>query len=246
MISCAADGTVRLNSTSSRGGINSSTSPERILHNIGPHFVHKTLFDVQNANVLYIADDLGDVSRTDLREYSHSSSEKVYSRISPDEETLSDRPASAKALAQHAMSSNYLLVGGHGFAIDLIDLRMPRSSIVKVATYDPTVPVFLDEQTSCTSRSKPRRFSDVVSAVDFGRGAYASADVSVSGLQYSKDGKTILASYQGDQIYLFDALHRDCQNVEKPFARGARSCLGGHLNSKTFLKVVFSIGAILY
>jgi hypothetical protein len=62
-----------------------------------------------------------------------------------------------------------------------------------------------------------------------------SSTVSMSGLHISKDGKKILASYQGDQIYTFDA----CNESNRV---GASAVIGGHINYSTFLKSVSFFG----
>lgn len=76
------------------------------------------------------------------------------------------------------------------------------------------------------------------------------SSVSVSGLHVSTNGRTLLASFQGDQIYTFDLFGcaRDEEIPQRGFERvdlgvvGPTSCLGGHINYATFLKNVAFFG----
>jgi hypothetical protein len=94
------------------------------------------------------------------------------------------------------------------------------------------------------------------------------SDISVSGLHISRDEGTLLASYQGDQIYAFDIFRgcappppavRDndhdhdqdqdcvsggCNKLAPAQQRqiGAKAMFGGHVNNDTFLKTVSFFG----
>ena len=68
--------------------------------------------------------------------------------------------------------------------------------------------------------------------------AAAEMSVSVSGLQISKDGRNILTSYQGDQIFIYDVL----DSVENSESAAPYRSLGGHINYATFLKTVSFYG----
>jgi hypothetical protein len=81
-------------------------------------------------------------------------------------------------------------------------------------------------------------FKDIPPAVDICRGL-EFVDVSVSGLQISKDGSQVLVNYHKDQIYLFPGRHSSSIRDHNATV-GARACLGGHINDKTFLKVKYA------
>lgn len=66
----------------------------------------------------------------------------------------------------------------------------------------------------------------------------ANPSVSVSGLQISKDGRKIVTSYQGDQIFIYDVLN----SVENSQSAAPYKSLGGHINYATFLKTVSFYG----
>ena len=53
---------------------------------------------------------------------------------------------------------------------------------------------------------------------------------------------SILASYHKDQIYIFDTAEGCTDEPGLERGGGARQCLGGHLNEKTFLKDVAFFG----
>ena len=69
-----------------------------------------------------------------------------------------------------------------------------------------------------------------------------TSDISISGLRISSDERSILASYHKDQIYIFDTAEGSSAEPGDERGGGARQCLGGHLNEKTFLKDVAFFG----
>lgn len=226
LVSGAADGTVRLNDLHIASQGNTSAG-ERILHNAGVgSFVHRTLFDVRSPSVLYIADDRGHISRVDVR--TKDASECIFVKYD-DYSSSRRRQVSAKAIAQHENDENILLVGGSGFVINIVDKRMTDCSYdASLAYYNPTI-----------TNNK-----DIPPAVDICRGL-SYVDVSISGLQISKDGKTVLANYHKDQIYLFPGIHSSSITLHPSGAFeaiAARACLGGHINDRTFLKEVNFFG----
>lgn len=238
-------------------------------------------FDVEQPNIIYSADSSGDITRIDLRakldaacEGGSSSSagvEVLFSNYltSPTATRLgyARHKGAVKCLAQSSalVGGSQLLVGGQGFSVGLLDLRMVRPAKAAVTTspsaesagggftpssfvrlwgpqYLSPIPTYSNfDIPNDLSRSKDKDW--LLSAVNIDP-RYRDTpnhviDVSVSGLHYSKDGKRFAVSYQGDQIYTFDSNampHHNSRGV------GATTCVGGHVNHDTFLKTVSFFG----
>ena len=230
LVSGAADGTVVLNY------LNRSSSHQRYLHQ-SRGCVHKTIYDKANPMCIFIADDTGSISRVDIR--TNAQSEVIFSRRNPSLSRerrmfgMDNDGLSTKAMVQFNCNLNHLLLGGEGFDILLMDLRI-HSTMEKdiVQKWSPALPY--GETGICAV--SPYRHQN-------GRNGTLPG-VSISGLRLSKDEQTILGSYHKDQIYLFDVADGCPSNVEAGMetSGGARQCLGGHLNEKTFLKDVAFFG----
>ena len=141
---------------------------------------------------------------------------------------FTSRPlTSIKSLVQSPMlGSGQLLVGGKGLSIGLLDIRCLPTASGRSAQRDDDDDDDDEGEDFSPSRGGEHSFTD--SKWPFvqmwgphyphhstGRSAinpeyirnesiFDTSEISISGLQLSKDGHTILASYQGDQIYLFD------------------------------------------
>ena len=141
---------------------------------------------------------------------------------------------SIKALAQSAyLGSSQLLVGGAGFTVGMMDLRLIPHRSGSDANGESTL-------ANCSVQ--------VWRPVSSGEEAVAERSVSVSGLRISGDSRRILCSYQGDQIYLYD-MHRSCSHPpmsSEEELEGDEGCsfrtIGGHINYATFLKTVSFFG----
>ena len=74
--------------------------------------------------VLYIADDSGGISKVDLR--TNATSEVIFNRRGPLRVShfRMDDSVSTKAMVQFSNNFNHLLLGGEGFDILLMDLRV--------------------------------------------------------------------------------------------------------------------------
>lgn len=114
-------------------------------------------------------------------------------------------------------------MGGSGFHVGMFDLRVLRSTT-----------------TTTTNNGSSTKDAFVRSwrPVDASMEASANPYVSVSGLQISSDGRKILTSYQGDQIFIYDVLN----SVENSKSAAPYQSLGGHINYATFLKTVSFYG----
>lgn len=208
VVSCAADGALCYNDvTNPRFG-------SRILMTTS-FLMHMFIFDLEQPSVIYTAEECGDVSRVDLRATGH---QRLYRNK---RQALG---SSVKALLQSpCLGSHYLFVGGSGFDIDLFDIRLlpaqqaqsnrrgpngrtyaQTSDNYAIKVYNPLFPSsVLKGEIAATAFRAPRGSTD---GNTFTRAqmSICSRDVSVSGLHVSKDGRTLLANYQGDQIYTFD------------------------------------------
>lgn len=136
----------------------------------------------------------GYVSRVDLRSATH---ERIYRNRS----RSSQLPV--KALCQASLiGSHYIVVAGSDFPFFLFDLRLlpiatnndkndVRNQAIKI--WSPLFPTNECAGHSAVVHDKEDVLADL-----------SLRSVSVSGLCLSRDGRSILASYQGDQVYEFD------------------------------------------
>ena len=210
VLSGAADGTIRSHRLDSPG--------EQVLLR-SDNIVHMFLVDQHNPVVVYSAEESGLISRVDLRT---RSSEVVFRN----RHSSGGRLRCVKALVQSEVfaGGQQLLVGGHGFAVGLLDLRrVPRGE-----GEDSFAHAF--SPLGSTSSSQP-----AITA----RSSPSYSDVSVSGMKMGRRGDVLAVSYQGDQIYLFDPRLSRRRRDE---VCGAKACLGGHINHATFLKTVDFFG----
>ena len=226
LVSGSADGTVVLNYLN-------RSSAQRCLHRCDG-CVHKVAYDNVDPMVVYIADESGSISRVDIR--TNSPSEAIFTRhnrlpIAERRHRMDDH-LSTKAMVQFSANSNHILLGGDGFDILLMDFRVNsvQERDVIVQKWNPTFPY---GGTGICALS-PLRLQNTK----------AQSGVSITGLRLSKDEQTILGSYHKEQIYLFDVADGCSPDVEAGMetSGGARQCLGGHLNEKTFLKDVAFFG----
>ena len=177
------------------------------------------LFDVDQPQVVYTAEDVGCgiISRVDLRT---NIVEKVFTTdfFHPDTSKPLDTMNSVKALAQNAvLGGSQLLVGGSkSFTIGLVDLRclppipadweeMDEGSVYRG---NPFVKMWSPEFT--TEKDNDNN-SKVTKDIMKHNSSYrkSNARASISGLSFSSDGSSILASYQGDQIYTFNTYSKN-------------------------------------
>ena len=118
-----------------------------------------------------------------------------------------------KALAFGHHSEHILAMGGDGACVKLFDIR----------------------KLSCSASPARAQVCSLVPEQLCVEGAAGRDDnVSISGLAWSTDGRELLASYHGDQIYAFDTW--------APNHRGSVKAFGGHINHDTFLKGVTYFG----
>jgi WD40 repeat protein len=218
------------------------------------------IFDVDQPQIVYTAEDLGRgiISRVDLRtnvvdtifSTRYLNLDAMFNGVRCVTETMS----SVKALAQNDVygGSQLLIGGGRSFSLGLLDVRclspVPTGTDVD---YEITGSQFV-------KKWEPQRHPHLQNKIS----KHRMNGVSVSGLTFSANGASILASYQGDQIYIFETFGESSKiatkevsvpNVknanEPPLLNsaavpriGPRSLLGGHINHATFLKSVAFFG----
>jgi WD40 repeat protein len=236
VVSCAADGSLCKNDVNNpRFG---STS---LLSTSLP--IHMFRFDLDQPQILYTAEECGEIMCIDLRTSVNSCIYKSFKRLP------------IKALFQTPiLGSNQLFVGGAGFKINVFDLRLishhlNRRGVEKtddnyaVCSFSPLYP-------SKVLDGRPVMDVDYYRNVSVGFSRSLTSSVSTSGLCLSKDGASFVASYQGDQIYAYDILPqtRNNENVlnnddsNGVLRIGAKAYYGGHINYATFLKSVSFLG----
>eukprot|EP01041_Mallomonas_annulata_P001269 gene1269-2454_t len=224
VLSCAADGTLRSSDIYSRTGRSVLVRSDDIMHMF--------ICDRLNRNIVYTAEEFGAITRVDLRD---NNPEIVYKR-----------ELSVKTICQPNTGSGHMLVvGGQGFRVGEIDLRMPMSS----ATEDtpPFIRTWMPQGRVAEMYRRGNGFS-------------------ASSVSLSSDDRSLLVNYQGDQIYIFDYLDRCTKEKEEstpihipnstPMEEASsvtttvtagrtsadehpiapKACLGGHINADTFLK----------
>ena len=223
IVSCAADGSLIKND------VNNVYGEERLMKGHG--LMHGFIFDIDQPQVIYTAEDCGSgrISRIDMRT---KLVERLFDTRSLNYRKapygyISRPMTSIKSLVQSPMlGSGQLLVGGKGLSIGLLDVRcLPTTSRGSAQRDedddddedDDFPPTWRGGEHSCTDSKWPfvQMWGPHYPHHNTGRSAinpeyirndamFDTSEISISGLQLSKDGHTILASYQGDQIYLFD------------------------------------------
>jgi tetratricopeptide (TPR) repeat protein len=156
----------------------------------------------------------------DLREPS-SAGQAIYHRRSPGGWYLSVKDVVTPDLHNTAtgISPFMMCLGGQGPTLEVHDLRrLPSTTAKPLQTY------------------RPQGLPETLHQTRLGM----EEEVSVSGLAYSKTRREILVSYQGDQIYGFNTA--DAAACGEEGETHESWSLGGHVNSKTFLKSVTYFG----
>ena len=184
------------------------------------------------SHTLYTAEECGKITRVDTRS---RVGECVYYNV------RKDGVGSVKALCQSESLGSYGLVfGGSGLDICLLDLRMNRSKAANGVTQDNSKsivrtwgPQYLAERLGCVerglSKSKcaqntaardtiagPPVFTSAISNIALNRLSARESywpQPSISGLQISSNGRSMLASYQGDNIYMFDLFSKSEKDI---------------------------------
>ena len=218
------------------------------------------IFDVDQPQVVYTAEDIGRgylegkgvISRIDLRtnlvQTIFSTEVLNFNMQNP----LSETMTSVKALSQSdVLGGSQLLVGGsRSFSLGLLDIRCLSSA--PVGSHFG----YGYEGSQFVKTWEPQRHRHLQKK----KSRHEACEVSVSGLCFSANGASILASYQGDQIYIFDTYSAETSETleesssserilletstaftERPKI-GPKSLLGGHVNHATFLKSVAFFG----
>ena len=209
LLSAAADGSLRIT--------NILTKAETLLHS-SENILHMFQIDVDNPFLVYTAEEEGHITRIDLRS-------RVTDMIFQNQISRQLRPV--KALAQSSYSGgSQLLVGGYGLEVGVLDLRMtlPPSSTLSSADHNRFTQIFSPLESSTSTDP----------ALGQAPGQFSS--ISVSGLDYNRNGRSFVVSYQSDQIYLFNTA------ITGTLKTGASAALGGHINHETFLKRVKFFG----
>lgn len=232
--------------------------------------------DQDQPKVIYTAEESSYICRIDMRTgqsekiFQHNTQAyKSFSRANPFFQSVPtwSSPGSVKSVIQNpSYSAPHLVVGGQGFTVGLLDLRLasnpemrvpdarsaaspPISSFVKL--WCPLFPMNTDDRDhsniynafKCSTLTHPYAMStnhpapELTETVRKVEGVRAHGIASISGLDISKDGRRLLASFQGDQIYSFDFYDDNSRNCI-----GCRSYIGGHSNYATFLKSVHFLG----
>ena len=225
------------------------------------------IFDVEQPQTIYTAEDIGRgiISRIDLRS---NTVETIFSTDYLKQCSIMDgigpasgQMSSVKALAQNDIlgGSQLLIGGGRSFSLGLLDIRC-LTAVPTGTDYDTEL-----EGSQFVRIWEPQKHHHLNGGF---KKHHRHCGVSVSGLNFSKNGASILASYQGDQIYIFDTYDNNSRNTfkechkdeEHSVTRGIeieesspsnvptvsriapRNLLGGHINHATFLKAVSFFG----
>lgn len=217
---------------------------------------HMISFDQDQPNILYTAEECGQIHRIDLRcgrkdvIFQHTAA--CYSAFASCRPAVGvlfpswTSPGSVKSLLQtRSIASPHLLVGGKGYFIGMLDLRLTSSAeggTTYVKLWSPCLPYDNDQE---HDPDLLESYSHVAPQHPYGRQASSAVNpkalslttshLSTSGLSASKCGHRIVASYQGDQIFTFNLRGRQD-------AIGAQAVIGGHINFSTFLKNVAFFG----
>jgi hypothetical protein len=170
-------------------------------------------FDPQ---VIYTAEACGLISRIDLR--SESATTTLFKNKRKFYGSNTAKLSSVKAIAQsRTLGEHSLIFGGQGVDIRQIDTRMIDIEGDRSATKGiirQWGPHFLSDR---QGTAKPM-LSAAMSHTSFRRQcergtSLYQGSLSLSGLQISSNGRMMVASYQGDQIYTFDLFGRAEQEL---------------------------------
>lgn len=206
-------------------------------------------FDIDQPNIIYTAEDSGEISRIDLRMETHNNAQLLFKSYL--KRRSGSVPIATKFVGQSmSLGSNQLVIGGETLSLALVDMRTVSSND-PVAVQIPDDGDKTIETTTCVKLWSPRYLTNqssysaiAVSEVPNPYSQRVVPEYSLSGMQFSKDGSYVLASYQGDQIYMYNLFGRpepefDAGSVPR---LGAEYCFGGHINQDTFLKTVSFFG----
>lgn len=178
-------------------------------------------FDPQ---IIYTAEACGYITRIDLR--SESSTTTLFKNKRKFGGSGNPKLSSVKAVAQSRTLGEFsLLFGGHGLDIRQIDIRMIDADGDRSGTKGiirQWGPHYLSCRHGCWDADSNPALSSAMSQISFKRQADIGSSIlhgslSVSGLQISGNGRTMVASYQGDQIYTFDLFGRTEQELIQSF-----------------------------
>jgi hypothetical protein len=206
------------------------------------------LFDCESPSVLYTAEESGLVHRIDLRTNTAellfvNKARQLDGNLAVSFRRSFSTPGAVKVLAQSPhLGASQLIVGGRGFDVGMLDLRLASRARHQIEGEDVSARFdcgdFVRTWSPCHPSSERDRNSISSPAVREVTTETAYRSVSASGLQLSKDARSMVVSYQGDQIYTFDV--RD--NGREEHSGGATAIIGGHINYSTFLKNVSFFG----
>lgn len=213
--SCAADGTLRKNIVGERFSEVSLLSSSSIIHMFA--------FDIEQPSVIYTAEEEGCISRIDTRAPTR---EVIYTN------NIYGQPCSVKSVKQHPwLGSTQLFMGGQGFGVKQLDLRLLKANPGShVQEYGPHFPSAQNGRPAVDMTLQPKEKVE-----------NQQYHVSLSGMDIGRCGRTLVASYQGDQIYTFP-LGPATSEQSAAGGIGATRCFGGHRNYATFLKQVCFFG----
>jgi WD40 repeat protein len=186
------------------------------------------IFDVDQPQVVYTAEDIGRgytagdvckglISRIDLRT---NIVETIFSTEYLNfnmQNSLSETMTSVKALSQSdVLGGSQLLIGGsRSFSLGLLDIRCLSPSPARGNTGSEVAgSQFVKTWEPLRHRHLQRKKS-----------AHEACEVSVSGLCFSANGASILASYQGDQIYIFDTYGEGTSDILEESSSSAESII---------------------
>lgn len=216
LVSCARDNQVRLNELDSTGKVCSS---RKLAQHRGP--AHKLSVSPDNPHVILSCGEDGVVFNIDIREEKPERLVKVFEK---------DRKIALFSIHQNPISPHEFCVSGKDQYVRIYDTRKLRTPNASVAGSSASVG---NSSSDGASSSESASNSDNAPLKKFcpHHLSDSRAKTNVTAAVYNYNGGEILASYNDENIYLFDATHSDGADCIKVYE--------GHRNNATVKGVNF-------
>jgi hypothetical protein len=199
---------------------------------------HMFIYSLQNPNVVYTAEQRGQMHRVDLRTKVVEMNFEIFGE--------NDEIRPIKYMIQHPyLGEHYVIYTESDYMVTMIDLRNTTVRAIRYGTkvirlWDPHfLPPYDDITFSSPYECRPHEGDSSEMRISSSHNQHVSA----SGMSFSNDGRQFLVNYQHDQIYAFRTREMKTYSEGNNLPiEGSVAVYGGHKNTDTFLKNVSYFG----